>query len=63
MTATADLMRLKKELLTLKSEDPKGYDSLIKEIDTEKEEEVSETFMKIMNENFTKFDETYKALA
>jgi hypothetical protein len=63
MTATEDLIRLKKELQALKNEDPKGFATLLNEIANEKNEEISDEFKKIMNENFHKFDETYKALA
>jgi hypothetical protein len=67
MTATADLMRLKKELQTLKIQDPKGFDSLMNEIDAEKEEEISDSkenqLDKTIDKHFLKYEEVFKALA
>jgi hypothetical protein len=63
MTAQVDILRLKKELETLLSEQPEEFEKMIGDLKAEKKEEITPEFIAIMEKNFERFDETFKALA
>jgi hypothetical protein len=63
MTSNADILRLKKELQTLKAEQPQDFEKMMGDLAIEKNDEISTEFISIMEKNFERFDETFKALA
>jgi hypothetical protein len=63
MTSNADILRLKKELQTLKAERPQDFEKMMEELNGETKDGITPEFVKIMERNFDRFEETFKALA
>lgn len=63
MTTVLDKNIVKEALRELIHEEPAIFKSFLREIFTEKQNNIDDEFEQLINKNFERFDETYRALA